>query len=74
MTFPIVEQFEIVEKVQHHIKQHLKLQIADKTELSVAEKLAMVESLGGALKMKNPPMSKTEERRIIDEYLLEKHQ
>lgn len=72
-AFPIFEQFEIIEKIQRNIKRNLQKQKEQKN-LSVEEKLAIVESLGGALKMKNPPMSKEEERQIIEEHLLEKYQ
>ncbi len=75
VAFPIFEQFEIIEKIQQNIKQNLQKKngSTDKKELSVEEKLAIVESLGGALKMENPPMTKSEERKIIEGYLSEKY-
>lgn len=42
-------------------------------QISVEEKLALVESLAGALKMENPPMTKEAEREFIYEYLKEKY-
>lgn len=68
-SFPIFEQFEILEKIQQNIKQklHQKNEDTEGEELSVEEKLAIVESLGGSLRMKNPPTTKEEERRIIEE-------
>ena len=75
ISFPIFEQFEIIEKIQQNIKQNLQQKNGNtvKKELSVEEKLAIVENLGGALKMENPPMTKSEERKIIEEHLSEKY-
>jgi hypothetical protein len=72
-AFPLFEQFEIVEKIQRNIKQNLPPQNGLKKELSIAEKSVIVESLAGSLKMKNPPMTKTEEREVIADYLAEKY-
>lgn len=72
ITFPISEQFEIIEEVQRNIKKNLQSQNG-KTKLSVEEKLAIVESLGGSLKMENPPMNKDEEKNLIEDHLAEKH-
>lgn len=73
LAFPIAEQFEIVEKIQHNIKKNFRPQISDKKELTVEEKRAIVESLAGSLKMENPPMTKAEERKIVEDYLAEKY-
>lgn len=70
-SFPILEQFKIVEEIQNNIKQSLTAE-TDKKKLSVNKKLAIVEELGGALKMKNPPMTKEQERLIIEAHLAEK--
>jgi hypothetical protein len=72
-AFPLFEQFEIVEKIQRNIKQNLSPQNGSKKELSVEEKSAIAESLAGSLKMKNPPMTKAEEREVIEDYLAEKY-
>ncbi len=69
-TLPVSEQCEIVEKVSDNIGR--KNGNAEK-ELSVEEKLAIVKRLGGSLKMKNPPMTREEEREIIYEHLSEKY-
>lgn len=61
ISFPVSEQFEIIEEVQRNIEKNLQRQNG-KIKLSVEEKLAIVESLDGSLKMENPPMSKGEER------------
>lgn len=73
MAFPIFQQFEIVEKIQHNIKRSIKPQVVETQELSVEEKMAIVESLGGSLKMKNPPMTKNAERKVIEDYLEKKY-
>lgn len=70
-SFPILEQFKIVEEIQNNIKQSLTAE-TDKKKLSINKKLAIVEELGGALKMKNPPMTKEQERLIIEAHLAEK--
>lgn len=74
-SFPILKQFEIVEAIQNNIKENLNLKSfeSEKTEISVDEKLMLVERLGGALKMSNPPMNEEEERKAIEEYLAEKN-
>ncbi len=46
---------------------------AERRELTVEERLAVVESLAGSIKMENPPMTKDEEREFYYERLAEKH-
>jgi len=46
---------------------------AENRELTVEEKMAVVESLAGSIKMDNPPMTKEEVREIYYEHLAEKH-
>jgi hypothetical protein len=46
---------------------------AEGRELTVDERLAIVESLAGSIKMKNPPMTKEEEREMYYGYLAEKY-
>lgn len=69
-TLPVSEQYEIVEKIKDSVGQTNR---NVQRELSVEEKLAIVKSLGGSLKMKNPPMTREEEREIIYEHLSEKY-
>lgn len=74
MAFPIVEQFEIVEKIQHNIKRNLKPQITDKKEISVEEKLAIVESLAGIAKVEGKSAPTDEEiKEDYANYLAEKY-
>lgn len=72
IAFPVSEQFEIIEEVQRNIKENLQRQ-NKKTNLSAKEKLAIVESLGGSLKMENPPMNRDEEKSFVEDYLIEKN-
>lgn len=72
IAFPVSEQFEIIEEVQRNIKENFQLQ-SKKNNLSNEEKLAIVKSLDGSLKMENPPMSKDEEKSFVEDYLTEKH-
>lgn len=72
IAFSIAEQFEIIEEVRQNIKKKLWAK-NDKTELSVEEKLAIVESLDGSLKMENPPMNRDQEQNLIGDYLAEKY-
>lgn len=72
IAFPVSEQFEIIEEIQRNIKENFQLQ-SKKSNLSNEEKLAIVESLGGSLKMTNPPMDRDEEKSFVEDYLTEKH-
>jgi hypothetical protein len=60
----IREMLQVFEKDLEEIEQN---------EHSVEERLAIVESLAGSLKMENPPMTREEERKIIEDYLMEKY-
>lgn len=42
-------------------------------ELSIEERMAIVESLAGSLKMENPPITKEETREMYYEHLSEKY-
>lgn len=68
-TLPVSEQREIASKIEKNIKQSHETT----TELSVDEKMKIVKSLAGSLRMKNPPMTREEEREIIYEHLSEKY-
>ena len=69
-TLTISEQCEIAEKIEKNIKQNNG---STKDELEIEEKMAIVRSLAGSLKIKNPPLTKAEEREIIYEHLSEKY-
>jgi flagellin-specific chaperone FliS len=76
VSLPFREQAELIEKISRNLKQGIaengNQKIEDK-ELSIAERIAIVESLAGSLKMENPPMTKEEDREVIYQYLSEKY-
>lgn len=45
----------------------------EQNELSAKQKLSLVESLSGSLKMQNMPMNKDDDRKLIADYLTEKY-
>lgn len=74
LAFPIVEQFEIVEKIQSNIKKNLKPQNSERKELTVEEKRAIVESLAGIAKVEGKPAPTDEEvKEDYANYLAEKY-
>lgn len=74
LTFPIIEQFEIVEKIQSNIKKNLKPQISERKELTIEEKRAIVESLAGIAKVEGKPAPTDEEvKEDYANYLAEKY-
>ena len=74
---PIGEQREIIEKVRRHIEQTTAGEAADEfqRELSVDERVAIAINLSGSLKPETGyvPMTREEEREVIEEYLAEKY-
>ncbi len=76
VSLPFREQAELIEKISRNLKQGIaengNQKIEDK-ELSIAERIAIVESLAGSLKMENPPMTKEEDCEVIYQYLSEKY-
>ncbi len=76
-TLPLVKQREIIEKVRRHIEQTTKGDVDDEfqRELSVDERIAIAKNLSGCLKPETGyvPMTKEEEREVIEEYLAEKY-
>ncbi len=80
-TLPIAEQSEIVVKIQNNINEKFQDKTNDfngieaNRELTVEERIAITKSLSGCLKPegKYVPMTKEEDRELIEEYLLEKY-
>ncbi len=76
VSLPFREQAELIEKISRNLKQGIaengNQKIEDK-ELSIAEGIAIVESLAGSLKMENPPMTKEETREDYYNHLAEKY-
>lgn len=69
-TLPPSEQREIVRKIENNIEKTNGKEI-EKT--AVDKKKAAYLRLRGALKVKNPPMTKEEVREVIYEHLSEKY-
>jgi len=80
-TLPINEQSEIVVKIQNNINQQFHNKANDfddietSRELTIQERIAITKNLSGCLKPegKYVPMTKEEDRELIEEYLLEKY-
>ena len=74
---PIGEQREIIEEVRRHIEQTTAGETTDEfqRELSVDERVAIAINLSGSLKPETGyvPMTREEEREVIEEYLAEKY-
>jgi hypothetical protein len=78
-ALPTSEQRKIAEKIQEKI--HQENEPKDFTEdefdgeLTIDERIAITKNLAGCLKpeAKYTPMTKAEERELIEEYLLEKY-
>ena len=77
LTLPIAEQREIVEEVRRNIERTAEKDVEDefRRELSIDERIAIAKNLSGALKPETgyTPMTKEEEREVIEEYLAEKY-
>ncbi len=71
---PIAERVEIIERVSRSVREDLQENDKQRNkELSVEERIAIVEDLAGCLKMENPPMTKEETREMYYEHLSEKY-
>ena len=80
-TLPIAEQSEIAVKIQNNVNEQFQNKtndfndIEERRELTVEERIAVTKNLSGCLKPegKYTPMTKAEDRELIEEYLLEKY-
>lgn len=72
---PIAERVEIIERVSRSVREDLQEngKRQGDGELSVEERIAIVEDLAGCFKMENPPMTRQEEREMYYEHLAEKY-
>ena len=73
IELPIEEQKELVEKISLNLARENGNKTPEEKELSVKERMAIVEELAGCFKMENPPMTKEETRKIYYEHLSEKY-
>lgn len=63
----------VIRQLLRIFEEDLEKETQNNDELSIEEKMAIVESLGGSLKMKNPPMTKEAVRELIIEAKTEKY-
>ena len=71
-NFPPEKQSNIIKRLLQ-IHSQGKQESNNSDEISVEEKMAIVESLAGSLKMENPPMTKDDARNLITEAKAEKY-
>jgi hypothetical protein len=76
-ALPVTEQRAIAEEIRDNINDATEnvLTHIDQRELSIDERIAIAQDLSGSLKPQGSyiPMTKEEEREIIEEYLSEKY-
>ena len=68
---PIAERIELIEKVSRSVREDFNK--TDNKEAKFAERSAAINRLRGIAKTDNPPMTRKEERKIIEDYLMEKY-
>ncbi len=79
LTLPISEQLEIADKIQGNISlengTNSSNRLENERELTIEERIAITKSLSGCLRPEGSyiPMTKEEDREVIEEYLLEKY-
>ena len=68
---PIAERIEIIERVSRSVREDLsKNDISNK---KFGERSAAINRLRGIAKSDNPPMTREDERKIIEDALMEKY-
>jgi len=72
-TYPKPQKSAVIRQLLRIFEEDLEESEQDSKELSVEERIALVKSLAGSLKMESPPMTKEETREIYYEYLSEKY-
>ena len=68
---PITERIEIIERLSRSVREDLSNSKDEDTKLK--KRSAAINSLRGIAKSDNPPMSKEDDRKIIEDYLMEKY-
>lgn len=76
--YPKPLKSSVLRKLMKLFEEDLVDEVLDKAdseapELTIEERLAVVESLAGSIKMENPPMTKEEEREFYYGHLAEKY-
>ncbi len=72
-SYPKAQKSVVIRRLLRMFEEDLEKETQNDEELSVDEKMAIVEKLGGSLKMENPPMTKKEVRDLITEAKAEKY-
>ena len=73
-TYPKAKKSIVIRQLLRIFEQDLEETApANGSELSFEERLAIVESLAGSLKIENPPLTKEETREMYYEHLAEKY-
>lgn len=68
---PIAERIEIIEKVSRSVREDLGKSKNEENKL--AKRSAAINRLRGIAKTDNAPMTREEERKIIEDALMEKY-
>jgi len=72
-SYPKAKKSVVIRQLLQIFEQDLEESVENNSELSIEERMVIVESLAGSLKMDNPPMTKEETRGVYYEHLSEKH-
>lgn len=72
-TYPTAQKSVIIRQLLRIFEEELEENPPNGDESSIEERLRLVKSLAGSLKMENPPMTREAEREIIFEHLSEKY-
>ena len=72
-SYPKAKKSVVVSELLRILADDLEETSRNDDELSIEERVAIVESLAGSLKMENPPMTKEDTREMYYEYLSEKY-
>jgi len=71
IQLPIEERIEIIEKVSRSVR--VDLSKMESGETRILERSAAINRLRGIAKTDNPPMTREEERKIIEDNLMAKY-
>ncbi len=68
---PIPERVEIIERISRSVREDLKESESKDTKFAVRSEA--IKRLRGIAKTDNPPMTKEDDRKIIEDYLMGKY-
>lgn len=72
-SYPKAKKSVVIRQLLRIFEDDLEENTQNGNELSIEEKMVIVERLAGSLKMENPPMTKKEVRDLITEAKAEKY-